>query len=110
MKEFCAANQNLRRTVDLPSTSKGYSLYVDSNKRCLIPDRVNHRLISVDKNSVVETQDLSPYQEPYSLTYLSGSFKGIPLNNRVSTLYACNYKLVVTRASDIVYFSFELKT
>ncbi|CAF3770989.1 unnamed protein product [Rotaria sordida] len=56
---------------NIPPTLKSYSIYVDSTRQCLIPDKVNHSLVSIDKDSIVEQYKFTSIQEPYSMTFLS---------------------------------------
>ncbi|CAF0814149.1 unnamed protein product [Adineta steineri] len=48
-----------------------YSIFVDSAKQCLMPDKKNRRLVSIDKNSKVEEYKHKTIQEPHALTFLS---------------------------------------
>ncbi|CAF2763150.1 unnamed protein product [Rotaria sp. Silwood2] len=56
---------------NIPPTLKSYSIYVDSTRKCLIPDKVNHCLVSIDNDSIVEQHKFNSIREPYSMTFLS---------------------------------------
>ena len=60
-----------KRFFNIPPTLLSYSIHVDSAKKCLIADKINHRLVSVDKDSTIEEYKCKSIQEPYSMTFLS---------------------------------------
>ncbi len=60
-----------KQFFNIPPTLLSYSIYPTSAKKCLIADKINHRLVSVDKDSTIEEYKWKSMQEPYSLTFLS---------------------------------------
>ncbi|CAF0876958.1 unnamed protein product [Rotaria sp. Silwood1] len=56
---------------NISPTLKSYSIYVDSTRKCIIPDKVNHCLVSIDKDSIIEQYTFKSIREPHSMTFLS---------------------------------------
>ena len=50
---------------------QSYSIYADSDRKCLIADKDNHRLLSITQDSVIEEYKSKSIQDPYSMTFLS---------------------------------------
>lgn len=50
---------------------QSYSIYVDYEKKCLIADNDNHRLLSISQNSTIEEYRSQYIQNPYAMTFLS---------------------------------------
>jgi hypothetical protein len=71
LQEFDTTNAAAKLSFTTPPSLQSYSIYVDCDKKCLIADKLNHRLVSVDKNSTVEEYKCKSMQEPYSMTFLS---------------------------------------
>jgi hypothetical protein len=71
LHEYDNSNATPKSTYNTPQSLQSYSIYVDSAKKCLIADKLNHRLVSVDKESVIEEYKCKSIQEPYSMTFLS---------------------------------------
>jgi hypothetical protein len=71
LDEYDNPNPKPKFTYQTPPSFQSYSIFVDDAKKCLIADKLNHRLVSVDKNSVVEEYKCKSIQEPYSMTFLS---------------------------------------
>jgi len=63
--------QPIKASTSLPPSLLSYSIYVDSARKCLIADKVNHSLISIDKDSIIEEYKAKSIREPYSMTFLS---------------------------------------
>ncbi|CAF1329930.1 unnamed protein product [Rotaria magnacalcarata] len=70
LDEYDNTSAAVKSAYNIPSL-QSYSIYVDDAKKCLIPDKLNHRLVSVDKDSKFEEYRCKSIQEPYSLTFLS---------------------------------------
>ncbi len=71
LEEYDNSNATPISTYNIPQSLQSYSIYVDSTKKCLIPDKLNHRLVSIDKDSTIEEYKCKSIQEPYSMTFLS---------------------------------------
>lgn len=71
LEEYDNSNATPKATHNIPPSLQSYSIFVDSAKKCLIPDKLNHRLVSVDKDSNIEEYKCKSIQEPYSVTFLS---------------------------------------
>ena len=50
---------------------QAYSIYVDHEKKCLIADNDNHRLLSFSQDSTIEEYKSKSIQNPYAMTFLS---------------------------------------
>ncbi|CAF1124082.1 unnamed protein product [Adineta ricciae] len=59
------------RLWNAPVGLQAYSVYTDSARKCLIPDKTNHCLISVSECSTSTIHKCKSIYEPYSLTFLS---------------------------------------
>lgn len=71
LEEFDNSSETPKFTYNIPPSLQSYSIFVDQAKKCLIADKLNHRLVSVDKDSNVEEYKCKTVQEPYSMTFLS---------------------------------------
>lgn len=71
LDEYDNTNATPNSSYNIPESLQSYSIFVDQAKKCLIPDKLNHRLVSVDKDSKVEEYRCKSIQEPYSMTFLS---------------------------------------
>ena len=71
LDEYDNSNATPKSSYNIPQSLQSYSIYVDNDKKCLIPDKLNHRLVSIDKDSNVEEYKCKSIQEPYSITFLS---------------------------------------
>lgn len=71
LHEYDNANPVPKATYQTPQSLQSYSIFVDDDKKCLIADKLNHRLVSIDANSVVDEYRSKTIQEPYSMTFLS---------------------------------------
>lgn len=71
LQEYDCVSSTMISSYNIPQSLQSYSIYVDKAKKCLIPDKLNHRLVSIDADSNVEECRLKSIQEPYSLTFLS---------------------------------------
>jgi hypothetical protein len=63
-----ATHQGARNT---PVSLYSLSIFADSAKKCLLADKVNHCLVSIDKDSKFEEYRCKSIHEPYSTTFLS---------------------------------------
>ncbi|CAF0893111.1 unnamed protein product [Rotaria sp. Silwood1] len=71
LDEYDNTSAAKKSTYNIPQSLQSYSIYVDDAKKCLIPDKLNHRLVSIDKDSKIEEYKCKSIQEPFSLTFLS---------------------------------------
>lgn len=71
LHEYDNNNAAPKTIFQIPQSLQSYSIYVDAAKKCLIADKLNHRLVSIDSNSAVEEYRCKSIQEPYSMTFLS---------------------------------------
>ena len=71
LEEYDNSNASPKSSYTIPDSLQSYSIFVDSAKKCLIADKLNHRLVSIDKDSKVEEYRCKSIQEPYSMTFLS---------------------------------------
>ena len=71
LDEYDCYNSKITSTYHIPESLQSYSIYVDNAKKCLIPDKLNHRLVSIDKDSNIEEYKCKSIHEPYALTFLS---------------------------------------
>jgi len=60
-----------QKFIDSLPIAQSYSIYGDSEKKCLIADKVNGCLVSINKDSIVETYNFKSIKEPYAMTFLS---------------------------------------
>jgi hypothetical protein len=67
----CDDTGKTKRFFNTPPTLKSYSIYVDNAKKCLIADKTNHQLLSIDYDSQIEEYKCKSIQEPHSMTFLS---------------------------------------
>jgi streptogramin lyase len=69
--EYDTPSVALKKSFQIPPDLKSYSIYVDSERKCLITDIANHRLVSVNPDSTFEEYRWPSVREPYSVTFLS---------------------------------------
>ncbi len=50
LEEYDNSNETPKSTYNIPQSLQSYSIYVDQTKKCLVPDKLNHRLVSIDIN------------------------------------------------------------
>jgi streptogramin lyase len=60
-----------RNYFPTPPGLKSYSIYVDSERKCLIADQTNRRLVSINPDSTIEEYKCPSIREPYAMTFLS---------------------------------------
>ncbi|CAF0728223.1 unnamed protein product [Didymodactylos carnosus] len=61
----------IKSTYDIPQSLQSFSLFVDTERKCLLTDKLNHRLVSIDENKQIEEYKCKSVVEPHSLTFLS---------------------------------------
>jgi len=71
LNEYDSESATLKTIFDIPQTLQSFSLYVDGNKKCLLADKLNRRLVSIDKERKIEEYKCKSIQEPYCITFLS---------------------------------------
>ncbi|CAF0964903.1 unnamed protein product [Rotaria magnacalcarata] len=91
-------NQRKPNSLNLPINTKSYAFYVDGASRCLLPDAVNHRLLSIDKNSIVEEYKCDSVREPYAISFLS---TGTMCITDHSTSYGTNGGISIISETDL---------
>ncbi|CAF4608363.1 unnamed protein product [Rotaria socialis] len=98
--EFSQVDDNNKKlnSFNLPINMKSYSFYVDGASRCLLPDAINHRLLSIDKNSIVEEYKCDSIREPYAISFLS---TGTMCITDHSTSYGTNGGISIISETDL---------
>ncbi len=71
LTEYETATGISKKIFSTPPGLKSYSIYADSERKCLIADKVNHRLVSINHDSTIEEYTWKSVKEPYSMTFLS---------------------------------------
>lgn len=61
----------IKKIYNALPTFQAFSIYADSQRKCLIADKDNRRLISITPDSIIEEYKSKSIQEPYSMTFLS---------------------------------------
>ena len=98
LMEYDMINNRKKQYFKTPTDFKSYSIYVDSERKCLISDIANNRLVSVNPDSTFEEYRWPSVREPYSLTFLSTGTLCISVRNKSA---GTNGGIVVLSESDL---------
>jgi len=68
---YDTVSSTLQSTYDIPQPLNSFSILIDSNRKCLLADKPNRRLVTLDKDYQIQEYRYKSIQEPYSMTFLS---------------------------------------
>jgi len=71
LTEYETTTRISKKIFSTPPGLQSHSIYVDNERRCLIADKIKHRLVSINHDSTIEEYTWKSVKEPYSMTFLS---------------------------------------